>query len=411
MRGPLTGRASSCAACALAAAVLVAQSAIGAGPAPDLAAPRGEEQGTGFSQVLEPREFEFPRDHGPHPGFRQEWWYLTGNLDAAAGERFGFELTFFRFALAPHSATGPAPSGGASRWRTRQIYMAHFAITDVARRQFRFTQKLARDALGLAGAQGSPLRIWIDDWSLACAAPAARWSARAAGSGYELALEAQPLLPPILNGVNGLSRKSREADAASYYYSMPRVAVRGRLVRDGRPIEVHGLAWIDREWGSGTLGLSEQGWDWFALQLKDGSTLMFYALRDRDGSHDPYSAGTWVDAAGRSRALSLNDVRIDVGGYWRNARGARYPARWHLNVPAVALDVDVRPVLADQELGTTPRYWEGAVDVTGTLAGQKTGGRGYVELVGYAGAAGSAAAVRRADMPARLVGASGHGLK
>ncbi|TLY58130.1 MAG: carotenoid 1,2-hydratase, partial [Gammaproteobacteria bacterium] len=130
MRGPLTGRATSCAACALAAAVLVAQSAIGAGPAPDLATPRGAEQGTGFSQVLEPREFEFPRDHGPHPGFRQEWWYLTGNLDAAAGERFGFELTFFRFALAPYSATGPAPSGGASRWRTRQIYMAHFAITD-----------------------------------------------------------------------------------------------------------------------------------------------------------------------------------------------------------------------------------------------------------------------------------------
>jgi len=405
MRGPPGARTSCCAACVVAATVVVAGSAIGAGPAPELAVPRGEERGSGFSQVLEPRELEFPRDHGPHPGFRQEWWYLTGNLDAAAGERFGFELTFFRFALAPYPATGPAPSGrDASRWRTRQIYMAHFAITDVARQQFRFAQKLSRDALGLAGAQALPLRVWIDDWSLASAAPEARWSLRAASSGYELALEAQPLLPPILNGVNGLSRKSSEAGAASYYYSIPRLAVRGRLVRDGRPIEVQGLAWIDREWGSGTLGQKQQGWDWFALQLTDGSTLMFYALRDRDGSHDPYSAGTWVDAAGRPRALSWSDVRIDVGGYWRNGRGERYPARWRLNVPAVALDVDVRPVLADQELGTAPRYWEGAVDVTGTLAGHRTGGRGYVELVGYAGAGGSAAAVGHADVPGWLVG-------
>ena len=398
MPGPLTGPTSCCAACAVAVTVLVARSAIGAGPAPELAVPRGAEQGSGFSQVFEPRQFQFPRDHGPHPGFRQEWWYLTGNLDAAAGERFGFELTFFRFALAPDSATGPAPSGeAASRWRARQIYMAHFAITDVARQQFRFAQKLSRAALGLAGAQAPPLRVWIDDWSLASDAPGARWSLHAAGSGYELALEAQPLLPPILNGVNGLSRKSSEAGAASYYYSIPRVAVRGRLLRDGRPIEVQGLAWIDREWGSGTLGQSQQGWDWFALQLTDGSTLMFYALRDRD--------------AGRPRALSSSDMRIDVGGYWRNARGERYPARWRLNVPAVALDVDVRPVLADQELGTAPRYWEGAVDVTGTLAGHKTGGRGYVELVGYAGAGGSAAAVGHADAPGRFVGREGYGLK
>jgi predicted secreted hydrolase len=264
--------------------------------------------------------------------------------------------------------------------------MAHFAITDVGHERFRFAQKLSREALGIAGAQAPPLRVWIDDWSLRAGSTAddAHWSLRAAQTGYELSLDAQPLLPPILNGDNGLSRKSSEPGSASYYYSIPRVAVQGRLVRDGDPVDVQGLAWLDREWGSGDLGSNEQGWDWFALQLRDGSTLMFYALRNRDGSRDPNSAGTWVDVAGQPHALSNGEVQIDVGDSWSNARGERYPGRWHLRVPTVGLDVDVRPVVANQELGTAPRYWEGAVDVTGTRSGRKIDGRGYVELVGYA---------------------------
>jgi predicted secreted hydrolase len=369
----------------------LAGAARSAGPTPDLGVLAGGMQTGGFTQVLEPHEFEFPRDHGPHPGFRQEWWYVTGNLDATTGERFGFELTFFRFALAPPVADAlasdpPAAQNDESRWRTREIYMAHFAITDVSRKQFRFTQKLSRGAVGLAGAQIPPLRVWIDDWSLhaASAANDAHWSLRAAESGYELSLDARALLQPVLNGEKGLSRKSSEPGSASYYYSIPRVAVRGRLVRDGKPIDVQGLAWVDREWGSGTLSKSEQGWDWFALQLKDGSTLMFYALRKHDGHRDSNSAGTWVNAAGQSRALSNSEVHIDVADYWTNPRGERYPSRWHLRVPAIGVDVDVRPVLANQELAGLTRYWEGAVDVTGASAGQKVDGRGYVELVGYA---------------------------
>jgi predicted secreted hydrolase len=211
----------------------------------------------------------------------------------------------------------------------------------------------------------------------------------AANEQYELDVEATPLMEPVLNGERGFSRKSDEPGSASYYYSIPRVAISGRLVRDGRTQTVHGLAWLDREWGSGALGRREQGWDWFALQLQDGSALMFYSLRNRDGTRDPNSAGTWVSATGESRALSNGDVQIEVGDRWANARGDRYPSRWRVRVPAVGLDVDVRPVLADQELSTSARYWEGAVDVSGAGAdGKPVAGRGYVELVGYAGGGG-----------------------
>ncbi len=252
--------------------------------------------------------------------------------------------------------------------------------------RFRFAQKLSRAALGLAGAQTLPLRVWIDDWSLeaATAGPAQQWSLRATQPGYVLELTLQAAAPPVLNGDAGLSRKSGEPSAATYYYSMPRLPVYGRLIREGHPLRLQGLAWLDREWGSGGLGAQQVGWDWFALQLNDGSALMFYALRDRDDSRDPHSAGTWVEAAGGSRPLSNEEVRIEVTDHWSNAQGTRYPARWRIRVPALALEVSVRPVLADQELLTTPDYWEGAVDVRGTRAGRNIAGRGYVELVGYA---------------------------
>lgn len=349
----------------------------------------GQAASADFVQALSPRPFVFPRDHGPHPEFRQEWWYFTGNLEAADGTRFGFELTFFRVALAPEGASGseapsaPAAQGPASAWRTRQIYVAHFAVTDVARGLFRSAQKLERDALGLAGSQGEPLKVWVDDWSLSAAGEAGPWRLRAAQEGYGLDLELTPLRPPTLNGDAGLSVKAGVPGDATYYYSMPRLAAAGRIVRDGRAIPVKGLTWFDREWGSGSLGPNEVGWDWFGLQLADGTSFMFYTLRDRGGGRDPYSAGTWVDATGRSRALSDDQVQIEVTGRWTDPRGVRYPARWHIRVPSLALDAEVVPVLAGQELNTTPRYWEGAVDVSGARSGERVAGRGYVELVGY----------------------------
>jgi predicted secreted hydrolase len=395
------------------AAIAGAWVAVGAVASPPPTAPEASSGGApaaGYAQALTVRPFVFPRDHGPHHEFRQEWWYVTGNLDSASGERFGFELTFFRVALEPPPPQPPLPPPAAaaevgSAWRTREIYLAHFAVTDVARERFRFAHKLSRAALGLAGAQIEPLHVWIDDWSLgaANAGVAGAAGARAAGAGaagagetrwrlhavqpdYEIDLTLEPQSVPVPNGDAGLSRKADEPSDATYYYSIPRVAVRGQLRRDGRTLEVHGLAWLDREWGSGGLGANEAGWDWFGLQLGDGSSLMFYALRNRDGTRNPHSAGTWIAADGAVRALASTDVDIAVTGAWRNSAGERYPARWQVRVPAMALELDVRPVLADQELKTSPRYWEGAVDVSGQRAGKSLGGRGYVELVGYAGA-------------------------
>ena len=372
-----------CLAIALAALTAAARAA----PPPDPAVLPGGTA-AGFAQALTARVFVFPRDHGPHPEFRQEWWYLTGNLEAAGGERFGFELTFFRFALEPAAADAAAGAAATtapdhSAWRTREIYMAHFAVSDVAAQRFRSAQKLSRAALALAGAQDAPLRVWIDDWTLDEAQSG--WRLRATQPGYALELDLRSLVPPVLNGEAGLSRKSGVPGSASYYYSIPRLEARGRLLRDGQPLTVQGLAWLDREWGSGDLSPNQSGWDWFALQLDDGTALMFYALRRRGGGRDPYSAGTWVESSGEAHSLTSAAVETEVTDHWTTGDGVRYPAGWRVRIPSLGLDVAVRPVLADQELETTPRYREGAVEVNGERAGRALHGRGYVELVGYAG--------------------------
>jgi predicted secreted hydrolase len=364
------------------AALALGVAAAGAPPA-EVAGVLGRDETAGFAQVLAPRAFNFPADHGPHREFRQEWWYTTGQLEATDGERFGFELTFFRYALAPAAAVAV----GTSAWRTNEIYMAHFAVTDLARQRFSFAQKLSRAALGLAGASAAPLRVWVDQWQLRAApAPGAppRWRLSAAQEGYALELELDASGVPVLNGVAGFSAKSATPGDASYYYSLPRVAVHGQLTRDGQPLSVQGLAWFDREWGSGGLAPQEVGWDWFGLQLDDGAALMFYALRDRNGARDPHSAGTWLEPAAAARPLDAQAVTIEVAGRWLSPGGVRYPSAWRVRVPELALDLTVRPLLADQELTGTPRYWEGAAAVSGVRAGRPLGGRGYVELVGYA---------------------------
>lgn len=337
----------------------------------------------GFARALAVHPFEFPRDAGPHPAYRHEWWYWTGHLRARDGERFGFELTFFRIALTPPATQSGAAAGARSRWRARQIYVAHFAVTDISRGTFHSTARYEREALGLAGAQASPFRVWLGGWSVTQEdAPGVR-ILRAADSAYGLRLRMQPLMAPVLNGDHGLSIKSRSPWSASDYYSVPRVAVRGEVIRGGQVLEVSGTAWLDREWGSGGLGRNEAGWDWFALQLDDGSDLMFYVMRDRDGAPDPVSAGTWVGKDGHVRALSDHDVRIDVLGHWTSPNGTRYPSGWRVRAPSLGLDVTLQPVLKDQELDVLPRYWEGDVDVSGTRDGHALAGQGYVELVGY----------------------------
>ncbi len=333
----------------------------------------------GFAKALQARSFSFPQDHGPHPEYRNEWWYLTGNLDDDGGRRFGFELTFFRFALTPSMPDAD------SNWRRRDVYIAHLAVTDADDEKFYVAQRYSRAALGLAGAQSEPFRVWIDDWEIAAesSADANVWRLLAGERDFGLDLHLTAVKPPVLNGANGLSQKSAEPGNASYYYSITRWQTGGSLRIGSVQFSVSGLSWLDREWSSSALASNQQGWDWFALQLSDGSDLMFYNLRLNDGRQDPHSAGTWISADGEASRIDRSDLEIVVTDRWQSPSGGIYPAAWTLRLPQESLRLELVPVLADQELITTVRYWEGAVDVSGERYGLPIIGRGYVELTGY----------------------------
>jgi predicted secreted hydrolase len=340
----------------------------------------------GYASALEPRKFRFPEDHGPHPEFRNEWWYVTGNLDGPGGERFGFELTIFRFSLAP---PGEAMNENMSAWKTDQVYIGHFAVSDIGNEKFHVAQRYSRGSMGLAGAQAVPFSVWLEDWSIKKAdvqqtKDFSPWELHASDKDISLDLDLMPLKDPVLNGEKGLSQKSSQPGNASYYYSISRLATNGTLRIGATTYAVSGLSWLDREWGSSALSKDQRGWDWFALQLSDGSDLMYYALRQNDGTRDEHSAGTWIDAAGRATHLDHDDVVIEVRKYWESKQGGRYPAEWTISVAKVDLQIEVVPVLRNQELITTVRYWEGAVDVQGMSDNEEINGRGYVELTGYA---------------------------
>lgn len=343
----------------------------------------------GYARALAPRPFTFPADHGPHPDFRTEWWYFTGNLEAQDGRRFGFQLTFFRSALAPQAPTAPPRP---SDWATRQIYLAHFALTDAEGKQFRSFERFRRGALGLAGAQAEPFRVWVDNWEASAAAGnlyPLRLRADVPGpEGAALDLVLSPGKPPALQGDRGLSAKGPEPGQASYYYSLTRQPASGTVRSGATSVPVTGQVWMDREWSTSVLSENQVGWDWFALQLDDGRELMYFQLRTRTGAADAASSGSLIQQDGT--VTPLTGVDLTVLDRWKSPRsGALYPARWRLRVPAQDLDLEIRPLLPDQELDVSFRYWEGAVDVTSR--GTPLRGRGYAELTGYAGQPGSEA--------------------
>ena len=331
----------------------------------------------GFARAFEPREFLFPQDHGPHPDFATEWWYLTGNLFTADGRRFGYQFTLFRVGLHPDEAAGD------SDWRSNQLYMGHLAVSDIAGARHHSAERFARAAAGLAGAQTGPFAVWLGPWRLHSERDFFPLSLEAQHEEFGLDLRLDAGKPMVLQGERGLSRKSATPGNASYYYSYTRLLTSGQVRIGETSFEVQGDSWMDREWSSSALDVDQAGWDWFALQLQDGRELMFYQLRTHEGAMHPFSRGVLVQQDGSVRPLLPEQVRLTPLDVWQAEDATRYPVDWRLQVPDLGLDLEVSAVLDDQRMDHTVQYWEGAVDVSGSHAGV-----GYLELSGYAGSGG-----------------------
>jgi predicted secreted hydrolase len=333
-----------------------------------------------YEKALRPQAIQFPQDLGAHPNYKSEWWYYTGNLETAEGRDFGIELTFFRQALTPD-----LNDRGASQWRNPQIYSAHFAVSDIADRQFYFKERFSRGAIDLAGATSQPYRVWLEDWS-ATAEPEKRVRLQAETEAVAIDLTVTQALPPILQGDRGLSVKGQAPGNASYYYSMVQQPTEGTITVKGKTYSVTGLVWKDHEYSTSSLDAGTIGWSWFSGQFEDGSALMLYLLRREDGSIAPTSAGTYIDAEGQSRSLRGEDWQVRVLDTWKSPESeATYPIKWEVVLPRFDLALQVEALMPNQELNTvTANYWEGAVSYEGKAKGEPKRGKGYVELTGYA---------------------------
>jgi len=370
----------------------------------------GQGPDDGFERALAPRPFVFPDDDGPHPGFRSEWWYFTGVLHApdagGAARRFGYEMTIFRQALAPRL---PAR---ASAWATRDVYMGHFAITDVdgagGARRLHAYERFARDGLALAGARARPFAVWVDDWRMqgpdaADRSMPAHLSARDDDGAaidldvgvFDAAADRAGVGQPIAEGDHGRSVKGPAPGNASFYYSRTSLPTRGRLTLPSAggaaSFAVSGSSWMDREWSTGSLGAGVRGWDWLGVHLSDGRDLMMYRLRDAADNTTSASRVTLIAApkAGGPRAVrsfTADRFALTPLDVWTSPQsGARYPVSFQLDIPDERIRLVIRPLLADQELRLAVLYWEGAVSLAGTAGDAAITGEGYLELTGYGG--------------------------
>jgi predicted secreted hydrolase len=325
---------------------------------------------------------QFPADHFSHPDFKTEWWYYTGHLAADSGRRYGYQVTFFRFGLRERQVELPAPP------LFSELYMAHFALSDLTTRQFTFRERIERGYGDKAGAATDSLLVWNGDWKVS--GDGTSHAIEINDRGRQLRLDLKSLKAPVLHGDNGLSQKGDGAGRASYYYSLTRMATAGSLTVNGKSEKVRGLTWMDHEFGSNQLTDAQVGWDWFSIQLDDQTELMLYLMRRKDGAIDGHSSGTLLYADGRTRKLSQADFRVEVLNRWQSPKsGANYPMKWQVMVPAEGIELKINPAFAEQELitnrSTRVTYWEGAVLINGTVRGKSVRGQGYVEMTGYAG--------------------------
>ena len=340
----------------------------------------------GFDIARPGYDYQFPRDHFSHPNFETEWWYYTGNLHTRQGRRFGFELTFFRYAIR-EDAEGDSP------WNIGDLYLAHLTLSDIEGQRFYKTDRLNRSGPGLAGADAGKALIWNGNWRvqwLEPATPKGPQRLTAYVDEFSLELDLSPLKPPVFHGVNGISQKAAGEGKASHYISFTRLAVSGSLALQNETFEVKGLAWMDHEFSTDSLGADQIGWDWMSIQLDDDSELMLYRMRRSDGTADPHSSGTYIYANGRTRHLDWSQIQMTpaADSDWKSpTTGGVYPLMWKVEIPHLDLrltgttDLDDQEVVSERRVG--PSYWEGAMNFSGQKAGKPIAGVGYLEMTGY----------------------------
>lgn len=333
----------------------------------------------GWTVALPGWKYEFPRDHHAHPDFKTEWWYFTGNLNGGDGRELGFQLTFFRQGVRRGDDT-------RTRFAVDDIKLAHFAITDISGNKFRFAQRVSRGSFGDAGFSAGERIAWIDDWTLHLTGPG-RFRVEARDKDFALTLDLKAAKEPVFHGENGVSQKSEGEGRASHYYSYTRLAAKGTVTLEGRKFPVTGWSWFDQEWATNQLTENQTGWDWLSLQFEDNTELMLFQIRLRDGSRDPYSHGTWIDAQGNATPVKNDEFELVPGRVWRSAdTGGDYPVEWGLRIPKLGLELGVAAAMDEQELVLRPiSYWEGSVRAKGARNGERIRGRGYLEMTGYAG--------------------------
>jgi predicted secreted hydrolase len=341
-----------------------------------------------FRTVKGPCDLVFPGDHGAHPDFRTEWWYYTGNLAASTGRRFGFQLTFFRTQMADPGSEKTWPQN-PSAWRTKDLFLAHAALSNLEAKRFYHGERVARGAAGLAGVaqNNGATRVFLGDWSTLIESHGHRLKARA--REFSLDLLCSSSKPVTVHGKEGYSLKGKKPESASCYYSFTRLETGGSININGMSVPVRGTAWMDHEFSSAPLEEDLEGWDWFSLQLEDRTELMIYLLRQKAGGNSSASSGSFVKAGGEVIRLSSGEFQIEVLERWKSPRsGATYPSRWKIRIAPLNLELSVASNLPDQELITakTTRvtYWEGSVSVSGRSSQGPVSGVGYVEMTGYA---------------------------
>lgn len=319
----------------------------------------------GFAIANKVLPIEFPRDHGEHLDFQTEWWYLVGVVEDEQQREFGFQFTLFRQALTPKTTCD-------SVWRTGQIYMAHFAISDIALQEHTAFERFARGHAHLAGVAISPFRAFIEDWVLESVNDMnSSLELRAQDSGYGLDLTFELTKDPVLHGDDGLSWKS--PTNASYYYSIPRLETTGTLTTPEQSFSVSGNAWMDREWSTGILNPNYLGWNWLTIHLDDGRDLVLFNLVPKSNDVEVVPVGMLVDRDGNRTRLDSDEWRQQPIRFWRS-----WPVSWELELGDSTFTIE--PAFDNQLMTTSVRYWEGVVYV---LDGEQRVGTGYLELTGY----------------------------